>query len=271
MQNMWLMLPFFTCVKHIVGHIVRACLGLKPYYSAFYFVFAACAVVMTAVNVRKAEKKPLEKLLHVLLIAAMQAIPFMLTVVMGGEPAMRTQMAYPFILAFDAMYCLSTAQGKHMLRRLFCLIAVIAVFSQVKTTMRFVYTDNIRAQEDIQLTWNLFSRIGKETEGGKPLIFVGERESRLNGACLRGEVIGGSFYKWDAGVAPRFTRSSMRITELAKTQGFDYAWVSSEDDAEQARRLAMDMPVYPREGCIEETERFIVVKIGEDLWLDELN
>jgi len=84
-------------------------------------------------------------------------------------------------------------------------------------------------------------------------------------------VIGGSFYKWDAGVAPRFTRSSMRITELAKTQGFDYAWVSSEDDAEQARRLAMDMPVYPREGCIEETERFIVVKIGEDLWLDELN
>jgi len=102
------------------------------------------------------------------------------------------------------------------------------------------------------------------------LIFVGERESKLNGACLRGEVIGGSFYKWDAGAEPRYTRSSMRITELAKTQGFDYAWVSSKEDAEQARRLAVDMPVYPREGCIKETDRFIIVKIGEDLWFDEL-
>ena len=130
---------------------------------------------------------------------------------------------------------------------LYTSLAVACLWMQLIPSMRLIYTDGIREQEDRSVMNEVSCRIHQVCGTTKPVAFVGEGKNNLNQACLRGEMIGKSIFNIDAGANPHYFFSTVRICENAKVMGFDMQH-ASEEQVKMARKEAIDMPVWPEEG-----------------------
>lgn len=236
--------PASECLKNIWTHIYSGLTGGRIHHTIFYGVFVLLAILVSVGKIIK--KKTGAGWFYLLVILSLQICPFLMTVYLGNEPVLRSQIVYPMVLACNVVISIRGLENWMTLKRACYVLAVACLWMQLIPSMRLIYTDGIREQEDRSVMNEVSYRIHQVCGTTKPVAFVGKRKNNLNQACLRGEMIGKSIFNVDAGANPHYFFSTVRICENAKVMGFDMPH-ASEEQVKMARKEALDMPIWPEE------------------------
>ena len=135
------------------------------------------------------------------------------------------------------------------------------VWAGMAVILAFVYTDDIRYRDDVNTARMIASDL-YQTEGYQelPVIFVGEKDAELNGACLEADLYGYSFFKWDYSDGNP-TGATWRILGFMNTLGIDLE--DGSRFAEKALKTAENMPYFPQKGYISVQDKYVVIKLSE--------
>ena len=276
-QVQWKKDQIWEGVGRIFAHVRDVLTGSGTFYFGAFFWLA---LVLLALVIRRNRGNGTDKsntgysfpvrIWNLLLLSALLASPFYLTLVLGERPVIRGQLALPFTMAFMAYLAglllreskkgILTSVGKTIL----FLLCFTAIWQQTDITCRLYYSDAVRYQEDLWLAGNLEQDIIKFTgkcDYAGTVVFVGKRNAPGNCASLTGDVMGQSLFAWDTEVEPVNYWSSSRIIGFMHCMGTNYQAPTSDQTAQAAAR-ALEMPCYPAEGSIEWCGDFLVVKLS---------
>lgn len=268
-QVSWGNVPAGSCLRMIIGHIVKLFTGYDAtFYQAGFGILCVLALCQLCMLLKqKAKGRKLVVFQTLFLFFALLTTPFLMTLVMGAAPAVRSQLVLPVITGFMAYLnvLLAAEQKEQTGRRLFLVLltAVVLVsgWKQARTTESLYYTDACRYQQDVAMGEELIKRLEAVNVWNYPVAIVGSREFQPNHACTIGETIGKSFFDYDAEVEPLNYWSTRRILGFLHTLGADYAQVPQEQMA-QALEYSTYMPEWPSEGCVQFFDDMVVVKLS---------
>ena len=263
------------CLHAIAGHVVKAFTGYDSiFYSPGLGVLALCDFIMLTVFLSRLRRgKGGGKGVILFFYLALLATPFLMTLVLGGTPAMRSQLVLPAVTGFLGYLgiwlvqmqglCLDRVRRGAMLGSV-AVVCLVSGIGQARVTGQLYYTDWCRYEQDATLGRALMERIGREMPEGEdlPVMVVGGREFSGNNSCVAGEVIGRSFFNYDGEVEPKFYWSTKRILGFLHTLGADYVQAPWEW-VEDAVAYSADMPVWPAEGSVRVEGRMVIVKLSD--------
>ncbi len=263
------------CLRAIAGHVVKAFTG---YGSIFYHpglgVLALLDLILLSVFLtRLCPGRGSGKAVILFFYLALLATPFMMTVLLGGTPAMRSQMVLPAmtgVLGYLGIW-LAQAQGFCPGRRqvvlLWGIVAVclISGSAQARVTAQLYYTDQCRYEQDAALGRSVIERIDQvmPKEETLPVMVVGGREFSGNNSCVTGEVIGRSFFNYDREVEPVPFWSTRRVLGFLHTLGADYG-IAPRERAEEALECSEDMPVWPAADSVQVKNGMLIIKLSSE-------
>lgn len=256
----------------ICSHIVKVLSGYGLYYSIFYGLLLICSLTLVLMYLGR-WKNRIDCIIVFLLYLALQITPFLMTILQGGEPVRRSQLVLPAMTGFQAMLCLWIVKGleissvrsvKILLSGILCL-SLLGGIKTTKITWSLYYTDQMRYEQDVALGRDLICRIEQvclSEEGTLPVVVVGTRPFQGNNSCVQGQVMGHSFFDWDATVLPIPYWSTGRALGFLYTLGANYTRPSA-DRMEEAVLCSESMPEWPAEGCVQIHNGMVIVKLSD--------
>lgn len=273
-QFKWTQQPILTSLKSIYAQVKNGLLGEGVFYTWLYLLFA---ILCTGTAVLDAvHSKHMLGILNVALAVALQFSPFVMNVIFGGSVSVRVQFTYSFVFAADMLYLIGREwkiipKFSVQFGFVFVILSFAAFFSQLNITARLIYTDVMRSQEDIRLATIIERDIREVSPTMKPLAFIGHRKANLNQSCIRGEVIGQSMFEYCYYIQPRYCHSTWWACDVMATVGFPFT-TAGDENITNARIYARDndMPNYPAEGSIQDMGDYIIVKLSDDEFVNEL-
>lgn len=275
-QILWGKFDIMDNFRAIAGHVLNVLSGSGQVYYHFSFGLLSLVVICLVmfVCILFVKEKGQRSAVFVLLfyLAALFATPFLMTVVCGGAPVIRSQLVLPFLTGFLAYLAvtllsgyvkLQTCMGKLAVAVL-SLICVIGIWWQTSLSMSLYYTDELRYAQDEYLGRELITEIDKVREGANlPVAIVGTKPFSPNNACVMGEMIGKSFFDHDADVEPEYYWSTRRMLGFLHVLGADYNQAHAYRFGDVVN-YSMGMPSWPAEGCVAVYDGMIVVKLSDD-------
>ncbi len=206
----------------------------------------------------------------IMLIAGLSGLmisPFLFTIYIGDKSIARTQFAQPLACAAACMLfwgiCNRISDKKLVwVKRGSMAAAAVIVWICISLILSLEYTEDIRYREDSIVAQTIATDLGRMEEAeGKPVIFVGERKAKLNGASHPADIYGYSFFQWDHSVGSP-TGATWRITGFMQALGLEVAYDGKHRN--KAVEISQDMPCYPAEGYISVQKNFIVIKLSDE-------
>lgn len=279
-QIVWGKIPIKDCFRHIAGHVFKSFTGYGScFYNAGLGILAVWNLVWLIVFLRKNSKENKSVFALVLLCyLALLAAPFMMTVVLGQTPPMRSQLSLPALTGFLGYLSVfltgggerkdGEKKGRYYRAVFGCaaVICLVTAMEQAKVTGSLYYTDKCRNEQDIALGRALIQKL-EEVNPEKenfPVIVVGGKEFQGNHSCVAGEVIGRSFFNYDRDVEPIAYWSTKRALGFLHILGADYERIPMER-VEEGVEYSLAMPEWPAEGSVRVINGMIVIKLGENL------
>lgn len=290
-QILWGRFDVLDNFRAIAGHVVKALTGYESvhYHVSFGLLCIAAVLGVMIICVRYAKQKKKKGAITVVLfyLAALLVSPFLMTLVCGGAPVIRSQLVLPLITGFLAYLVISLltifmeGAGEEQSETLkqneaakqnsvpqkaavLCVtvLCIAGIWSETATTMSLYYTDEMRYEQDEALGRELITEIDRiRGEQEMPVAVVGRKPFSGNHACVTGEIIGKSFFDHDAEVEPQYYWSTRRILGFLHVLGADYPQADKGRFAD-AVNYSNDMPVWPAEGSVQIYDGMIVVKLS---------
>ncbi len=272
------------CIGYVKGEVRRV---FDCYYVMFRPGFQWILLLFLTISCVWAGRKREKGLLFYLAAAVLFLIsPFFMTIVSGYYQPIRAQLVYPLVYGFSAAFLAaalwpsesagarkeeqkSKAGRRSRIRKGLSLAAVFmclaASWRQGCDTARLFQTVHEVSEQDTALTGEIYGRAGKmAADAGLDIsdctfIFLGSRQASLTGEKLLGDVIGCSFYQWDAASSMGISR---RIYDLMQALNLPCA------EPVLSRYLdslpfSQSMTCYPAEGSIVLDEDTVIVKLSE--------
>lgn len=262
-QLMWTTLPAEKCIDNILKHIGDVLTGEGFYYSVSFGIACTLGILFLVLRWKKSLK---EYYLYCIANVVFIFTPFLMTVLMGQEPKMRTQLGIGFVTGFYLQYTViwfGTA-GKKIQRaagNVILCVALLFCFQQASKTADMFYTEYLQYQEDVRLALKISDRIDMLNLGEQPqepVVFVGARIPQLNESGIRDlENIGHSFFEWS------FTTGygSFIMRNFMSSIGYQYN-SPTEAQIQIAEKAAGDMGIWPSESSVQLVEGVIVVRLS---------
>lgn len=265
-QLLWSVHSADECIGFIKHYIQAVLWGESAFYPKTFLFFAlifAAHLLFKAAQWYREKRKGIVFCCATALALAIS--PFYLVFYQGGGILERTQFSLPFTAAFFGAASVSLICGQLMKKQkeiLACASILILVCSirQANFVSRAIFSANMTYEHDKMLAQRLAAQIEEAggTEGQKIAILGTRKPHLLNGNAIREEVIGYSFFEWDADSAVGVTN---RGVSFMKTLGYSFECVNPAE-YELAKEFGKEMPDFPDAGSIVDTGAFIVVKIS---------
>lgn len=263
------------CLRDIAAHVFKAYTGYgSHFYSAGLGLLAVWDLIWLTFFLKKKTKG--KKGVFALLLfcyLALLGVPFMMTLLLGHTPAMRSQLVLPGLTGFlGYLSCVLAGQKEGAERKgglfpavLGCAAAICLVtgLEQAKVTGSLYYTDSCRNEQDTALGWALMERMEQVNPEKEvlPVLVVGGREFQGNNSCIMGEIIGRSFFNYDRDVEPIAYWSTKRALGFLHTLGADYERVPMER-VQEGVEYSLDMPEWPAEGSVRAVNGMMIIKLS---------
>lgn len=274
-QTLWGKASVEQCINNIIMHIKQVLYIYKDYiYGYGAIVLCICAVIMLVVWYKDAVKIPVWKWSAILILIVS---PFMLTIYAGIALTFRSQYVLPFVIAVGFMYLIRKRDDKKVGKqisiikiikravRVGVIIAAIGVgLSQLYTTLRFWYADDVRYEQDVDTLNEIVTRchIKNYDIQTNRIAFVGEYKAPLNNACYPAiDFIGMSYFSMFTDMEPAYFYSTEKICTFALTRGIKMNGASQEEII-NATKFAKNMPEWPANDAIQKNGELIIVKMG---------
>lgn len=263
-QIMWGKLPAKECIRNILGHVYHVGFGKGIFYNGINLVIYILTAGYIISRIRK--KEPCY-VLYVLAALYCMASPFLMTVLMGNEPTVRTQLLLPFVMGFFLQYLTekiwkSEKKTMRYLKGAVLAAIMVATMNQSLLSARLYYTQYVQYEEDVQLAEKITDRIEQLGFGEipeEPVVFIGSRTPQKNPSCFQSdqlELIGRSFFEVSYGT----NHGTWVMRNFLKSLGYPYVLPNLEQE-QLAEKTAADMPSWPDKGSVIEKDGVIVVKL----------
>ena len=262
-QIMWGKIPLSQGVKNICMHIYKALMGKRIFYSLSYLVVYLGIILYT---IRVLIKKSVCCWIYALAVAFILFSPFFMTVLMGNEPTVRTQLLLPFVAGVGFQYLVNKASNISFLFPKMSIIAIAFVgvicLHQSMDSARLYYTQYVQYEEDVRVAEkisNQIEQLGLGENPVEPVVFVGWRVPQKNSMCYESndlELIGRSFFE----VCFSTMHGSTVINHFMDTLGYSYI-MPSQEQCDKAQNIAQTMENWPNDGSVIEKEGIIIVKL----------
>lgn len=264
-QIFWKNGNFEQGIKNVIDYLQEGFWGAQnSFYSIYYGIFAFSLVLILIWRFRKCKQR--SNIILILAAVFLQTTPFLLSIYLGQGVIPRAQLVYPFVLGIDIIICIQMTCSCKVLKVFVLGMSFVCFWNSCLVTSRLIYTQEISEQEDMRILSQLDNKIGIYE---KPIAFVGSRGNELNNSCLKADFVGVSIFEHDKGAEPHYFYTTHRVCELAKTQGYSFVGASA-DQIYEARKLALNMPIWPAEDSIKDMGDYVIVKLGEDEWAEEV-
>lgn len=270
-QILWGTVPFSDNLRAVAGHVVRVFTGYDSvFYHGGYGVLCLTALLLLIRFLRQSCKgRKAEAAMLVFLYFALLLMPFLMTIVIGGAPVLRSQLVLPVATGFMAylnvtLFRLTDFAQKRAeicLASFLFLVCAVCGIGQTQITESLYYTDRQRYEQDVAMGERLIERLEQVNEWGLPVAVVGKKEFKGNHACVMGEVIGKSFFDYDTYVEPLSYWSTRRILGFLHILGADYEQLP-EQRMEEALEYSTYMPEWPAEDSVQIFDDMVVVKLS---------
>lgn len=266
-QIFWGTVGIGACIRQIFEHIKEIVFGTQIYYAKTFSVYVAVILGITIYTIctsdKKNEKATGRNVLGILCMTGFFIAPFYMTLLCGKAPVIRSQLVYPFILSFMAYMVFCLPVTKKSIHYVLVFLGLFTLFLQVKYTTLLNYSDKVRYESDVRIATQMMQQIDtlQGTQADCPVVFYGSHPAELNSSCIKGEVIGYSFFEWDTDVEPKGFFSTRRILSFMHTLGKTYPHPDKEQ-IEEAKKYIQEMPDWPANGSIVKKEKMIIVKLS---------
>jgi len=279
-QIFWGQASIKDCIYAIGAHFVKAYTGVRSiFYHGGLGLLAFLDFLLLLRFSRGFAKGARAVLLFFYL--ALLTTPFLMTVVLGGAPAARSQLVLPAltgVLGYLSIRLLEL-QGirpfrfgnekgnkKWQNQAAFALAVVLCLVTgleQTKVTESLYYTDRCRYEQDVALGRAIIERIQQINMGDDavPVLVVGAREFSGNHSCVMGEVIGRSFFAYDTEIAPISFWNTRRVLGFLHSLGADFEQAPKER-IEEALEYSTYMPEWPAKDSVQQKDGIIIVKLS---------
>lgn len=278
-------------LMHLREDIIRTLKYNPPYYTGMYGVFCLLLTIISLhMAIRKKERK------YLLFLAAevfFMFTPYVFFFIYGQEVLPRIQLTMPLsqggilyltVLLWNNMNASDTGTGKKVLRifqKYWGLILAVCLYwdtlSHLNSCTRLYYTDEWQYQYSRYMAEEILSEIdavkkqnGLDSSYNK-IVILGSPDIPYNNICMKGSVVGVSFFCWDV---PFFYRD--RISYFLENNGYrldiavsDNAWADwSAYFPDYFATAADTMPSYPDIGYVQYLKNdeigldYIVIKLG---------
>lgn len=205
-QVAWGTEDFAEGIRHILSHVKAVVTGDGVFYFRNFFVISLLLIIAVIAHMlRRKGQQTGQKIWQVLMLIALLASPFYLTLVLGNRPVIRAQLSLPFITGFLVYLTGILLKGKWNI--LLAAVCVVTVWQEADNTARLYYTDAVRYEQDVLMADSLMREITKITgdkEYDRPVVFIGRWENEGNPSCQPGDVMGRSMFAWDTDVEPLY-------------------------------------------------------------------
>ena len=262
-QMKWGVWPLSQNLALIFDHVKCLLNWYRPDNVSAYPLALICVSLLFCLYVFKSKKNSVPLFLG---LAGLLIAPFLMSIYIGNKALGRSQSALPVVAAFACMLFwgfLSTWEEKKLriLKWVSMFAGGIMVWAGMAVILAFVYTDDIRYRDDVNTARMIASDL-YQTEGYRelPVIFVGEKDAELNGACLEADLYGYSFFKWDYSDGNP-TGATWRILGFMNTLGIELE--DGSRFSEKALKAAENMPYFPQKGYISVQDKYVVIKLSE--------
>lgn len=262
-QFLWFSQPFADCLMNIWTHIKEVIFGTQIYYVKTFVVYCLLLTISCVLFFRKNSRRK-AKVLGVIALIGVLLAPFYMTVICGHAPVVRAQLVLPFTVGFMAYILFLFADGRKVAVYGLVILGAVTAYWQLKYTMLLNYSDKVRYESDVRMASSMIERIDllQNEENSYPVVFIGSQPAKLNNSCIRGEVIGYSFFEWDATVEPYGYYNSRRVLGLMQTMGTTYRWADPETTM-IAYEHSKEMKNWPAAGSVALHDDIIIVKLSD--------
>lgn len=262
----------FDNIRNIFHHIKQVLTGVDSifyHWSYGALCFTSFLLLLPVLKRRRGQKRSSVLMIAVLYLAVM-AMPFLMTVIMGGAPVVRSQLILPAMTGFLA-YLNMTLLRHAALSRDFaerCAAAVLVLVcgaggvGQARMTEALYYTDRCRYEQDVAIARQLIRELQRVNRWNLPVAVVGSLEFEPNNACVQGELIGRSFFDYDTEVEPLNYWSTKRVLGLFHILGAEYGQLHP-DRMGEALEYSLYMAMWPEYNCVEICDDFVVIKLSD--------
>lgn len=270
-QIFWKTSSVKDCLHLIAAHVIKVFTGYDSvFYNIGFGVLALSALALLILFLRRCCRGKKAVFAVILFFyAALLCTPFLMTLVLGCAPTMRSQLVLPAATGFLGYLCvrLVGALQKEFSRKVVmacvAVICIVCGLEQTKVTEGLYYTDRCRYEQDAALGYSLIQKI-EEVNWNKenlPIVIVGHREFSPNNACIMGEVIGRSFFDYDLEVEPVSFWSTRRMIGFLHTLGAEF-YQPPREWLDAALEYSTYMPNWPSEGSVQIKDGMIIVKLS---------
>ncbi|MDO4621762.1 MAG: glucosyltransferase domain-containing protein [Eubacteriales bacterium] len=254
-QIEWKTQPFSECAAKTMQYLRKLFLGTDTYvYSKLFGLEALLLLVWGCVLFIRKKKFSPERLL---LVLAWMICPVLLGIVTTGNLVERAEFAFIFAIGSGCYLLFRSIDSqnrycKSILALVLCL-AVIRV--QMVPITRLLYTGSVTMRNDARWMDSIY-RLAEENGAapGDAIWFIGGQVNFDNGAAYSNEVIGISYFEITGFATDKAVQAM---------QDYGYNVCSpSQEQIEEASRLAQDMPNWPARESVQVKDHLIVVKMS---------
>ncbi len=199
------------------------------------------------------------KLLNILFTFVFILSPFLMFVLLGNQPPIRTLLSIPLIISFTSYGLIAIIRKKRkILLTIMSICLLLIALRQGLIVNKLYLGDFIRYNHDyamIQKISNGIDDLGLGEIPDKPIAIVGKYIPLTNATTLKFEVLGSSIFEWN---------NTYRNINFFNISGYPYK-SADKDSINQIINNIKKMPNYPTKGYIQEFDQIIVIKLSDDL------
>ncbi len=257
---LWKSQPVGECLKGIAIEIGKTVLMIHSgHFSAYVFGLVWLLAIFLKQR-RKAERHPVNGWAIIAGLGVI-SIPFAMSVFLGDRPVIRMLVALPVVAAFLIVICQNILGID---RKLFFFLGICFITIQVLLVLRLTYTDHLRNEQDMQITQDILAELEEIDTEEKPIIFIGGLPYQdASFLTEKTDVFGRSFYEWiyTPEIPDSATPSAVRILEAVGGCRLNSSY--NGEQVANAIQSSADMPAYPAEGYIRETDESVVICLSK--------
>ena len=182
-----------------------------------------------------------------------------------GSLMYRGAQTFCFFIGFVSLILAEQCLLKLKLKNMVIFFTICLVLVQAADMTRWFYNDYIRYKKDSFSVNVIANELITKHDMSKPVVFTNGWYSFAHGGYLHthymsgGQSNGNSALYWAAGC---LSGDIEVLFEFFRLEGYDFLIMPTQEEIVLANEEAVNMPRYPYEGYIKETENMIVVNIG---------
>ena len=260
-QIMWGKESIVQIIKNLIIYVKQSLFAKKIFYSYSLLIIYILILINLIVNIVKKRNN----YLYFLSFIALLFTPFLMGIILGQIPTVRTELSKVYMIAFSYMYIFDEINRYDFIynKIIMLLLSIFMISNQIIISSRLYYTEYVTNIEQYAIATKISGEIQAvcgEYSPSESVVFIGSVDLNRNPSCFCKEdleLIGYSFFE----VSFSVNQGTYLIRNYLCTLGYDFTF-PTEAEIQFAEKESQKMPCWPNKDSIKKINGIVIVKLS---------